>query len=213
MNKPYQIKLIAKCLYIRPSTIHIADIMTGTRVKEQRHVENAATKVPIRFVPVVIDGVSDRFESAEKGHRFTLEELPQYLKVIIKLLENTRSYKEDGCVSFRLDTIGTNMPRYSEFNPEGQTLQEMFKSVSKSEYSNLLFNKSARFFHGDEPLVVTLLRAPDGLGGRVNVVGNFSPQLYAPVVVVKHVAEDSSAVVVNRHPATIRSVLTMPLRP
>ena len=139
----------------------------------------------------ILEQIANHEQSKQKGQLLSLDELPQFLREHIKDLENTSYYKEKGYVWFYLVTAGTELDGYFKVNQDGKTFEEMLQKVSKKEYNNLPFNEKARFWRGNQPLRVGLNRGPGG--GRLGVTGSYSPQLGAPVVVVKqNLAQASS---------------------
>ena len=131
-------------------------------------------------------------QSMQKGTLLTLEELPKFLKTGIQDLENTEHYKENGYVWFYLSTKGTDKRGFHKFNPDAETVDEMFKKVSEKQYYKLPFTERAYFYGGNQPFSVGLVREPDFGVGRVYVGGYGSPRDVAPVVVVKQQAQAGS---------------------
>lgn len=137
----------------------------------------------------VIEEKSDYYRSRSKGKLFAFKELPKVFRQLIKDLEKTKFYKDKGYVWFYLDTVGTKSSGTFKFNPEGKTIQEMFKSVTQKDYSKLPPNERTFFFKGDWPMTVFLMRVP-GMGYRRVVVEGVSHQNVhgvAPIVVIKKV--------------------------
>jgi hypothetical protein len=127
-------------------------------------------------------------QSKAMGQLLTLEELPKFLSTGgIKDLENTTLYKQIGYTSFFLDTIGTMMDGTYKFNATAQTVQEMFKEVSKYDWEDLPFSERAQFGAGNKPLRVYLSTVGTGCGirERLSVHADGSPDIPAPVVVIK----------------------------
>jgi len=171
-------------LYITTNTPYIVDIMSPRTRTRETQTHATAT---------VLQEGGNYDQSSRKGTLLTLEELPKFLKTGIKDLENTEHYKENGYVWFYLSTKGTDKRGFHKFNPNAETVDEMFKPVSEKQYYDLPFAERAYFYGGNQPLSVYLDRGPDFDDRRVGVVGFNSPQVVAPVVVVKQQAGSEAA--------------------
>ena len=155
-------------------------------------------------LPKVVEQRADYQRSVDvarehNGTLIKLERLPQLLNdpEFVKTIEGTESYKRIGYTWFWTDTVGTNLSGgYYRINPQGKTLDEMFTFISKefdSKVQAVPFNERARFYKGNQPLAVDVLRS-DVNCERLYVDG-FRPDIAAPVVVVDiRVVVDISAI-------------------
>ena len=144
-------------------------------------------------LPKVVEQMADYQRSVDvarehNGTLIRLERLPQLLNDpdFVKSIESTESYKRNGSVWFWTDTVGTNLNGYYRINPQGKSLDDMFRFISASldtKAKEVPFNERAYFWIGNYPLSVGI-RGSDSDYGRLVVYGDDGLDNAAPVVVV-----------------------------
>ncbi len=147
-----------------------------------------AKRVQTSYQIVELDQADLRLsrEAADtRGKRLiTFKEVPRFLRLHMKDIENTNYYKANGVAWFYLDTVGMEMKGYYRFNSEGKRQDEMFKPVSKEEFDNLLAEEKAHFGSDDKKqLAVYILRDPKPDQWRIGVIGS-DPHYPASLVVL-----------------------------
>jgi len=153
-------------------------------------------------MPMILKGWVNYEQSRQKGMLLTLEELPKFLsKGGMGRLESTEEYYRGGLVWFYLATKGTDMRGAYRFNPDAETLEDMFRKVSRRELGTLLFSEIALFYPGDHQLSVSLHSSPGSNFARLIINGNSYDT--APVAVVKQQAQPGSQAAVHRSSAEL----------
>ncbi len=133
---------------------------------------------------VVLERGSDYEQSKRLGNLFALSELPELLYHSIRELERTAHYRENGRVSFYLDTVGMSEHGMRKFRSHGTSLSTMFPRIPGDEYLQLPFSSTARFFGGSAPVRVEICAGPTY--SRVAVMASGAHGAIAPIVVLKH---------------------------
>lgn len=172
----------------------------------------------------VIEESGDYTTSVSKGRLFKFKELPGSMPLLIKLVENTAYYKEEGYASFYLSTIGLTIDGlyynfnglYYKFNPFGNSTEEMFLPIRdrngktsdkggdiheiEQKYHQLPFEKwGSLTLAGGKPFMVFISRHPGKSDSRISIV-SFLPFSSVASVIVVHKDDTASPTPPNQTP-------------
>ena len=180
------------CFIYEDKSQNIVDFM-AVRIRA-RKVETVKVETVLPMVVEIVHGAdyqrSGDIASEYNGTRIKLERLPQLLNSpeFVKSIEGTDSYKSKGEIWFWTGTVGTNLSGYCRINPQGKTLEKMFRFISKefdSKVQAVPFNERAYFdkVEGSQPVAVEIRGT--GFHCRLGVYNDYWLIAGAPVVVVE----------------------------